>query len=421
MTTQNPDGAGFDASDGFGGYGGGVSVEPPHDVSDTSDGFGGLLRGVLLDTVGWLERHIVVADQRDLELLALWAAHTHLAGRFFTTPRLIIDSAMPGSGKTTVLEHLMRLSHKPVQAASISSPALLARIIEKEPKTLLIDEADRSLDPKKPGVEELIAIINSGYKRGGTRPVLVPVKGGDWSVQEMSTFAPVAMAGNAPHLPDDTRSRSLRIVLMPDFQGKAAESDWEEIEADAVKLGNRLAQAMQRAGDAIAAARPDMPKECRGRAKERWSPLARIAAVAGAPWDSVVNDLIQRNLDEVEQDLQDGLANVPPPVSLIRHLNLVWPETSDFMRTSDLINLLVGHEPLMWGDASTFGKRLTSQRMGRMLAQAFKIYSTKRFGDVRGYVRGSFDPVWRRFGIGVSGETAETVRTAQTVEPGGAS
>src|SRR5690606_35977466 len=124
--------------------------------------------------------------------------------------RLVLDSPVPGSGKTTVLEHMHRLCVRPVQAASISSPALLARLLEKGVRTILIDEADRSLDPKKEGVAELIAILNSGYKVGGTRPVLVPTKEG-WDAVEMSTFSPVARAGNSPNLPDDTQSRSIRV------------------------------------------------------------------------------------------------------------------------------------------------------------------------------------------------------------------
>ena len=33
----------------------------------------------------------------------------------------------------------------------------------------------------------------------------------DKTVAQMPTFAPLAMAGNAPRLPDDTRSREIRI------------------------------------------------------------------------------------------------------------------------------------------------------------------------------------------------------------------
>lgn len=389
------------------------------DSSDGPDGSDGYLRGVLLDTVEWLSRYIVVAEQSDLEMLALWAAHTHLSHRFYTTPRLIIDSAMPGSGKTTVLEHLSRLSHSPIQAASVSSAALISRLIAEGPRTILIDEADRSLDPKNPNNAELLANINSGYKRGATRPVLVPVKGGSWESQELSTFAPVAMAGNAPNLPDDTRSRALRIVLMPDFEGRAEESDWEEIEPDAQDLGSRLADLMLSHEEAIAAARPPMPDGCRGRAKERWAPLARIASVAGGAWPSVVTALIERNLEEVDHELRDGLAAVPPAVSLVTHIHRVWPDSQDFMRSTDLINLLVNAEPLMWGEASNYGKRLTAQRLGRMLSQAFKIHSAKRFDDARGYHRSAFDLVWRRFGLGVPTETVGTVEAVGTV--GGAS
>ena len=190
------------------------------DGSTVQDGSSGsILGGVLTDVRAWLARFISVPDDLDLDPLALWAAHTHVALETYSTPRLVLDSTMPGSGKTTVLEHLQRLCHDPIQAASISSPALLARMLSKGIRTILIDEVDRSLDPKKPGVEDLIAILNSGYKRGGTRPVLVPTKGGDWDVSEMSTYAPVAMAGNSPHLPDDTRSRSIRVLLMPDLYG----------------------------------------------------------------------------------------------------------------------------------------------------------------------------------------------------------
>jgi hypothetical protein len=67
----------------------------------------------------------------------------------------------------------------------------------------------------------MIAILNSGYKFGAARPVLVPVKGGGWEPRDMPTHAPVAMAGNSPYLPADTVSRLLRILLMPDLEDQS--------------------------------------------------------------------------------------------------------------------------------------------------------------------------------------------------------
>ena len=158
-------------------------------------------------------------DPRDLDLLALWIVHTYLVDETYTTPRLLIESPVPESGKTTVLEHAERLCQHPLQMATVSSPAMLTRALEKGMRTILIDEADRSLNPDKPGIDDLIAVLNSGYKKGATRPVLVPVKGGGWDLAEMPTFAPVAMAGNQPEAsrrhavandPDADHARSRR-------------------------------------------------------------------------------------------------------------------------------------------------------------------------------------------------------------------
>ena len=93
----------------------------------------------MLDRVrDWLERFICPTDPRDLDLLTLWAAHTHLVMETYTSPRLLIESPVPESGKTTVLEHLERLCLQPIQMASVSSPAMLTRVLEKGPRTLLI-------------------------------------------------------------------------------------------------------------------------------------------------------------------------------------------------------------------------------------------------------------------------------------------
>jgi hypothetical protein len=152
---------------------------------------------------------------------------------------LQVDSVIFGSGKTTVLDHLQRLCLKPIQAASVPSPALIPRILETRIRTILLDEIDRSLRSDKPGVEDVLAILNSGYRYGATRPVLVPVKGGGWEMNDMSTYAPIAMAGNSPNLPPDTVSRAIRILLMPDLDGTVEDSDWEMITDDAERLACR--------------------------------------------------------------------------------------------------------------------------------------------------------------------------------------
>lgn len=378
------------------------------DSSEGSDGSGGtpLHRGIelpedhredgaaLLDEVrDWLARHITVIDRTDLDVLTLWAAHTHMSTWLYTTPRLQIDSPVPESGKTTVLEHLERLCFKASQAASISSPALLARIVAVEPRTLLLDEVDRTLDPKKEGVAELVAILNGGYKVGAKRPTLMPVKGGSWEVDELSTFAPVALAGNQPNLPDDTRSRIIRVLLYPDWTGRAEESDWENDEQHASTLGARLARWSRHVRDDVRP-RPQMPPGCTSRFREKWQPLARVAQAAGPTWLALVMDRAARDVAAVAADRDAGLAAEKPGVLLLRHITQLWPADHTFWATSDLVQTLILEHPEAWGESSPYGKALTMQRMGRMLATNYDIRSTQEDtadkNSVRGYRRSMF-------------------------------
>jgi hypothetical protein len=345
----------------------------------------------------WLARFICTVDDTDLDLLVLWSGHTHLVMELYTSPRLILDSPVPGSGKTTTLEHLERLCHHPVQMASLSSPALLTRMLDAGMRTVLIDEADRSLDPKKEGIADLIAVLNSGYKRGGTRPVLVPRKDG-WTVNEMPTYSPVVMAGNNPNLPEDTRSRSIRVLLMPDIDGTAEESDWELLDEQARELGERLATWADGVRDEIRTTRPPLPDVVKGRARERWLPLMRVAVAAGGRWPAVVEELSIKDVHRIASEREEGIVQERPAVLLLRHINQAWRGDETFITTDELIDRLAFTHPDAWGEASPFGKRLTPQRMGRMLVTAYNIHSDRLDGK-RGYLLVNLVSVFRRFGL----------------------
>lgn len=369
----------------------------------------------------WLARYILTARPEHLDLLALWAAHTHLAKECYTSPRLQLDSPVPGSGKTTVLEHLERLCCDPVQMASVSSPALLTRMLFNRMRTILIDEADRSLNPKNEGIAELISVLNSGYKRGGMRPVLTPVKGGGWEAQEMPTFAPVAIAGNNPDLPDDTRSRTIRVVLMPDVDGVAEESDWELIDGEVHQLADDLAAWAEGQRDVVRIHRPVLPDGIRGRARERWAPLKRIADVLGGRWPAVVDQLAVEDVARIEAEREEGIVREKPAMALIRHIIDVWPDGIDFAPTSRIIDALICGYPDQWSSASSYGKDLTAQRMGRMLVKAFDVHSQHSDDKTcRGYTRTS---IWRtaeKLGI-VARTDAGTVPWTPSGEPSGPS
>lgn len=396
---------GSDCSDGFDGSPETPSGTVTADASDASDGFDGSRerpRGTVVDTVrAHLARYVSPASDDDLDVLALWAVHCHLAAETYTTPRLIITSPMPGSGKTTVLEHLERLVPNPVQMASVSSSALIPRLIAAAPSVLLIDEAEKALSPNRPGIEDVLGVLNSGYKLGGSRPVLVPSKDDGWRAESLPTFAPVAMAGNAPDLPEDTMQRSIVVTMFPASEGDVDESDWELIDADARDLGAHIAAWADSIRADVRRTRPDVPTGCTGRIKERWLPLKRVAVFAGGTWPERVDRMIRHNLDEIARDREEGLSTMPIHVHLLRDLHELFSESPEpFLSTrNDLVPLLIARHPERWSTASTFGRDLTEQRLGRMLAKNFSIRSTKDAEDKRGYHRAAFTRAWRAVGL----------------------
>lgn len=393
------------------------SPEALADVARRRDDHGDDDERLLDDVRAWFARYVATMTLADLDLLALWAVHTHVAVETYTTPRLQLDSPVPSSGKTTTMEHLQRLCANAVLMAAVSSSALLVRMLEAGPRTLLIDEADRSLRPDKPETADVIAVLNSGYKRGATRPVLVPVKGGGWESREMATFAPVALAGNAPNLPADTATRTLRVLLMPDVDNTVEESDWELIEPDAEALAARIVEWCDTHRDTIRGNRPSMPDGVTGRFREKWQPLARVAAVAGGRWPAAVAAMARADVEQVALDREDGMIADRPHVVLLRHVADVWPEGEAFVPTAQLVGALVATWPQVWSVESAYGKDLTAQRFGRMLAAGYKVHSRQDPDPprTRGYALADLLPAWRRMGVHPPQGTVPAVPAVRTV------
>lgn len=348
----------------------------------------------------WLGTYIKTAQPEDLQTLTLWVVHTHLVIETYTTARLLLDSPAPGSGKTTVLDHCNRLCFQPVQAASLSSPSLLARLLEREPRTILIDEADRTLNPKADGVGELIAVLNSGYRFGASRPVLVPDKEKGWAPVEMSTYGPVAMAGNSPDLPDDTRSRCIRVLLLPDVTGMVQDSDWQYIEDDAQQLHDQIAAWADTVRDRVKGMRPTYPEGLTGRNRERWSPLYKVALAAGGPWPELCLKLIADDLEEQQMDREAGLQRTARHLVLLQDIAEAWPEGIGFLPTSTLLETIKMQNGPAWGPGHQYGA-LTQQGMGRMLVKHFSIRSSRETGGDRrrGYRIEDFMPAWSAFNM----------------------
>jgi hypothetical protein len=230
----------------------------------------------------YYRRYAVLGGDHHYVALVLWCAHTYAFDAFDTTPRLFLDSAVPGSGKTRVLELLEHTALAPLQSFNASAAALI-RTIDAGQRTVLLDEVDM-LYSKSGGYEDITATINAGYKKGSTVPRCVGV-GMEIDVVELSAFAPMALAGLHANVPDAVRSRSIHFRMrkrkptepISPYRQRTALAEASEFRRG---LSAWVADVRGKLQDAM----PVLPAGVEDRAAEVWEPLVAIADEIGGSW-----------------------------------------------------------------------------------------------------------------------------------------
>jgi hypothetical protein len=317
---------------------------------------------VLDDVAAFVARFNVFPDEHCVPVLALWYAHTHAAQRFYITPRLILDSAEPGSGKTRVLEVANLLVAAPEMTMS-ATPAALFRLVSAGPTTILFDEVDAIFNPKNGGNEDLRGLLNAGYKQGATVARCV----GDakaMKVQRFPVFAPAALAGIAGGMPATITTRAVTIHMrrrrsdqhVDPFRQRTAERD-------ARPVREALAYWVASVADQIGYAEPDMPDNVTDRSAEIWEPLLAIADAAGGHWpDTARAACTHFVLDTAEQQTR-GVRLLADLRELFTH------HATDRLPTKALLSDLIAIEEAPWGDVDGKGKFLDGRYMARELAR----------------------------------------------------
>lgn len=324
----------------------GAYLKPGHEVVDA--------------VVAFVSRFSAFPNEHCAPTLALWYAHTHIADRLYVTPRLILDSAEPGSGKTRVMEVGQYLVAKPEMTISIT-PAAIFRMLAEGPITLLFDEIDAVFNPKTGGNnEDLRALLNAGYKRSATVARCV----GDaktMNVTRFPVYAPVALAGIAGGMPDTITTRAITIHMRKRRYDETVEEFIEQdVEREAAPVRGDLQTWVQQVADEIAHARPERPDGVRDRAAEIWRPLLAIADAAGGHWPNTARKACRHFVVEA------GPSAVSTGVCLLRDIRQIFADHGvDRMVTAELIRELHGIEDGPWTDLH--GKPLDNRRLAKEL------------------------------------------------------
>ena len=384
------------------------TVTELHPLPDEVPGY------VVLDQVaGFVARYVAFPDAHCLPVVTLWAAHTWAADAFYTTPRLVLDSAEPGSGKTRVLELLNLFCRDPEMVLSPTTAALF-RMLAERPYSLLFDEVDAIFNTKNAGnYEDLRAMLNAGYKRTATIPRCV----GDakaMKIQRFKVFAPVALAGIAGNLPATITTRAVTIHMRRRGPAETVEPfEEEDAEADAAPIRDALAAwtALPGTVDAVRV-RPLLPAGVVDRAAEVWRPLVAVADAAGGDWPDLARDACRAFV------LDRGPEAVSLGVRLLGDLRSVFARRdADRLPSTELVRELTAIEDGPWADL--YGKPLDARRLAKELSRYGIHPSTFRIpaaaGTVKGYqVAGhsGLGDAWTRYLPALGGNNGNIGNTA---------
>lgn len=360
----------------------------------------------LLDEVHeFLCAYVVFPSAAAAAAVTLWAAHTHLVGRFESTPRLALLSPEKQCGKSRVLE-LLELVCAGAETLSDASPAYLYRRIGAGEVTILLDEADAIWKRGKSDetAEALRSIVNAGHRRSATVG-RVEMIGQRAELTRFRCYAPAAIAGIG-NLPDTIMDRAVIVRMRRRAPGERIRDYRERTtrpEGDALRgqLAAWTASAAGRVGEPW----PDMPAGVADRAYDVWEPLVMVADLAGGDWPKLAREACTAFV----AGARDDTASLG--TRLLADLRDVFGDAPQLFTQTILDRLhKLGESP--WADYS-YGKPFTARDLADMLKEHQVKSHQLRIGEDsrKGYRRADLEDPWARYLPSRDSETSETSET----------
>lgn len=336
----------------------------------------------VLDNVqSFLSRFSVFPSGHCAPMLALWYAHTWIVEHFYVTPRLIVSSAEPGSGKTRVLEVAQYLVKAPEMTVSGSAAALF-RMVGAGPISILFDEVDTIFSAKSGGNEEVRAMLNSGYKRTATIPRCKGESSSGFVVERIPVYAPAALAGIAGGMPQTITTRAITVHLRRRRFDEHVEAFREKtVEIESAPIREAMAEWVTSIAEELGDAEPVMPDGVIDRPREIWEPLLAIADAAGGDWPTKARAACLHFVN-ASKDAEPSLR-----VRLLGDVRALFSlAETDRSHTTDILRHLHSIEEAPWGDL--WGKALDARSLAKELGffQVRPITVKCNGANAKGYV-----------------------------------
>jgi putative DNA primase/helicase len=340
---------------------------------------GGVLLGAL---VGRLRRHVVMTEDQAVAA-ALWILFSWCHDVSIYSPILMVTSAEPNSGKSTLVNLLGFLIPRSLSCVGISA-AVLYRAIEKWHPSIVVDEADAVFVQN----EEIRAVVNSGWTRGSG---VLRCDGDDNEPRLFPTFSPKIIGLKGRKVPDTTISRAVIIELKRKLPDEVA-VDFDHVDDEGLARLRR--QCLRWATDNKAAlpdANPEIPPKFYNRVRANWKMMLAIAEECGwkqKAWQAA------GVVEGIKEAFESSIG-----LQLLRAISAMFGPGADCILTRHVIENLVSDPEQPWLDFS-HGKPITPKKLADLLG-GYSIISTTvhplGIAHGKGYERWQFDDALARY------------------------
>jgi hypothetical protein len=319
--------------------------------------------------------------------VALWALHAHVFNKFLHTPRLLLRSYEPATGKTTTLNCLKGLIPDSVMTSNTTAPALYRRLLEFPQTRFLIDEVESGMLHERNSV--LVAFIDAGHRQGG---ILSRYIGKEWV--DFPCFCPLALAlyskpQDRRPIPDQVLSRAIVCDMVRNVEGR--DELWPDDPRFSALRGliSEWAATFKRPENFKINSRILI-----GRSINNWWSLLEIAETLGYSGTGVA----------VAEAIERATAN--PIIELFWDLLKLFDQPGvDRFWTGELLEALHRLEGSHWDEFLGIDSNLPPHKLTK--AELYAMFRTKRIRSAgiwkvvhgrrqyaKGFYKHQFEPVW---------------------------
>jgi len=356
----------------------------------------------LMDTIESIfNTYCYLPGKYDSKVLSIWAGLSYVYDCFEYSPRIALTSALPGSGKSTVLKLLAEVSNKSKRFSGMSY-AMMKSHIHNYKATMFLDEADTWLkDPN----HEIYGMLNNGFEVGGIVANMHPIRTDE--EQEYEIYAPVAIARNGRLTNRAFETRCISIRMQPQPKG----NNLPQVRLTNPKFKTRIKTIQSEIVTVTNAIKPKfygypkLPDALNNRYRDIWEPMISLADNISQKWSEAIRNASIEYSKETEKQLGDHFL-----VQLLEDIKAIMDkhflDTGDqFIKSTDLVEKL---NSMVEKDYSTcwHGRsNLTPQRLGIYLKN-FEIKSEQftrkddpagRYTNNKYYFMKSFETVWEQY------------------------